>query len=128
MAILLNEKTKVLIQGITGREGQLRTRLALDYGTKVVAGVTPGRGGTDVYGVPVYDTVAEAIEAQGPIDLAAAFVPAPFAKSAALEAIYAGVKTILILLIGFRIKMLWRSLHTRDVETLSLSVRILSVL
>ena len=62
MAILVNEQSRVIIQGITGREGMVRTQLMKDYGTKVVAGVTPGRAGQDVYGVPVYDSVVQAWE------------------------------------------------------------------
>src|SRR5262245_27891978 len=65
MSILLDENSRVIVQGITGREGQARTRLMLDYGTNVVAGVTPGKGGTTVLGVPVFDTCAEAVAALG---------------------------------------------------------------
>lgn len=96
MAILLDENTRVLVQGITGREGMARTRLMMDYGTQVVAGVTPGKGNQDVLGVPVYDTVAEAIEAQGEIDASVIFVPAPLVKNAALEAIAAGIKFLVL--------------------------------
>jgi succinyl-CoA synthetase alpha subunit len=96
MSILINENTRVLVQGITGREGMVRTRLMLDYGTKVVAGCTPGKGGADVYRVPVFDTVLSAWEEAGPIDAAAIFVPAPLVKEAALEAIDAGIKLLVI--------------------------------
>ena len=96
MAILIDENTRVLVQGITGREGMVRTRLMLDYGTKVVAGCTPGKGGGDVYGVPVFDTVFEAWEKAGPIDASVIFVPAPLVKDAALEAIDAGVKLLVL--------------------------------
>ena len=96
MAILIDENTRVLVQGITGREGRTRTRLMKEYGTKVVAGVTPGKGGQEVEGVPVYDTVFEAWEKHGPIDASAIFVPAPLVKEAALEAIEAGVKLLLL--------------------------------
>ena len=61
MSILVDEKSRVIIQGITGREGMARAQLMKDYGTNVVAGVTPGRGGQDVYGIPVYDSVEEAV-------------------------------------------------------------------
>jgi succinyl-CoA synthetase alpha subunit len=101
MAILVDEKTRVLVQGITGREGRARTRLMRDYGTAVVAGCTPGRGGEAVDGVPVYDTVAEAVEAHGGFDAAVVFVPAPVVKDAALEAIAAGVP--LVVLVGDRV-------------------------
>lgn len=97
MAILVDETSRVLVQGITGREGKLRTRLMLDYGTQIVAGVTPGRGGQAVHGVPVYDTVKEAWASRGPFDISVVFVPAPMARDAALEAIDASVKlTVLI--------------------------------
>ena len=96
MSILVDEKSRVVIQGITGREGMTRAQLMKDYGTNVVAGVTPGRGGQDVYGVPVYDSVEEAREKQGPIDVSVIFIPATLVKNAALEAISAGVKLLVI--------------------------------
>ncbi len=77
MSILIDQHKTVLVQGITGREGMARTRLMQDYGTTVVAGCTPGKGGQDVLGVPVFDGVAEAIEKVGPIDISTIFVPAP---------------------------------------------------
>jgi succinyl-CoA synthetase alpha subunit len=96
MSILVDEKSRVVIQGITGREGMARAQLMKDYGTNVVAGVTPGRGGQDVVGVPVYDSVEEAREKQGPIDISVIFIPATLVKNAALEAIAAGVKLLVI--------------------------------
>ncbi len=96
MSILVDEKSRILVQGITGREGMVRTRLMKDYGTDVVAGVTPGRGGDEVYRIPVYDTVQEAWEKIGPIDISVIFVPAALVKNAALEAIDAGVKLLVI--------------------------------
>lgn len=96
MAILVNEKSKVIVQGITGREGMIRTVLMKDYGTQVVAGVTPGKGGGEVHGIPVYDTVEEAWEKTGAIDASVIFVPAGLVKNAALEAIDAGVKLLVI--------------------------------
>ncbi len=101
MAILVDETTRVLVQGITGREGRARAALMRDYGTRLIAGCTPGRGGETVDGVPVYDTVAEAVEAHGGFDASVVFVPAPLVKDAALEAIAAGVK--LIVLVGDRV-------------------------
>ncbi|MEJ2636922.1 MAG: succinate--CoA ligase subunit alpha [Calditrichia bacterium] len=92
MAILIDENKKVIVQGITGREGMTRTKLMMDYGTRVLGGVTPGRGGQDVYGLPVFDTVEEALEKLGPIDVSVIFVPAPLVKNAALEAFDAGIK------------------------------------
>ena len=94
MAILVNERSRVIIQGITGREGMVRTQLMKDYGTNLVGGVTPGRGGQDVYGVPVFDSVEEAWEKVGPIDASVIFVPAHLVKNGALEALDAGVKLL----------------------------------
>jgi succinyl-CoA synthetase alpha subunit len=96
MAILIDESKRVLIQGITGREGRTRTRLMKEYDTQVIAGVTPGKGGQEVDGVPVYDTAFEAVEACGTIDISVLFIPAPLVKSAALEAIEAGIKLLVI--------------------------------
>lgn len=96
MAILIDQTKRVLVQGITGREGMARAKLMTEYGTQVVAGVTPGRGGERVEGVPVYDTVLEAWEQVGPLDVSVLFIPAPLVKSAALEAIDAGVKLLVI--------------------------------
>lgn len=96
MAILVNEQSRVIIQGITGREGMVRAQLMKDYGTNVVAGVTPGRGGQDVYGIPVYDSVLRVWEKLGPVDVSVIFVPAALVKGAALEAIEAGVKLLVI--------------------------------
>jgi succinyl-CoA synthetase alpha subunit len=92
MAILTDERKKTVIQGITGREGRARAALMKGYGTNVVAGVTPGRGGEDVEGVPVFDTVAAAVDEVGALDATAVFVPAPLVKDAALEAFDSGVK------------------------------------
>jgi succinyl-CoA synthetase alpha subunit len=96
MAILVNKTTRVIIQGITGREGMVRARLMKDYGTQLVAGVTPGRGGQEVHGVPVFDSVTQAWEKAGPIDASVIFVPAALVKNAALEAVEAGVKLLVI--------------------------------
>lgn len=96
MSILINQTKRVLVQGITGREGMARTKLMRDYGTNVVAGVTPGKGNQEVEGVPVFDTVQEAWEKAGPIDVAVLFIPAPIVKPAALESIAAGVKLLVI--------------------------------
>src|SRR4030042_2065805 len=75
MAILLKKDTTILVQGITGREGSARAAFMKGYGTKVLAGVTPGRGGEEVAGIPVFNTVAEAIRNVGPIDASVTFVP-----------------------------------------------------
>ncbi|MCD6473084.1 succinate--CoA ligase subunit alpha [Candidatus Aerophobetes bacterium] len=95
MAILINENTKVIVQGITGKVGSRQTRLMLDYGTKIVAGVTPGKGGEEIYGVPVYDSVKEAKE-EHRIDASVVFVPARFVKDTCFEAIDAGIKLIVL--------------------------------
>lgn len=96
MSILADEKMRVVIQGITGREGMARAKLMKDYGTRVVAGVTPGRKGETVHGIPVYDTVKEANEKEGPLDTSVIFIPAALAKEAAIEALEAGIKLLVI--------------------------------
>jgi succinyl-CoA synthetase alpha subunit len=96
MSILVSGGTRVIIQGITGREGMVRAQLMKNYGTKVVAGVTPGRGGQEVDGVPVYDSVVQAWQAHGPLDASVIFVPAALVKNAALEAVEAGVGLLVI--------------------------------
>ena len=97
MSILIDQTKTVLVQGITGREGQRRTQLMMEYGTRVVAGVTPGKGGQEVLGAPVYNAVAEAVDTHGAIDISVVFVPAPLVKNAALEAIEAGVKLLVLI-------------------------------
>jgi succinyl-CoA synthetase alpha subunit len=92
MAILIDEKKRVLVQGITGREGRARTRLMREYGTNVVGGVTPGKGGQNVLGVPVFNTPQEAVNSLGKIDVSVVFVPAAGVKDAAISAIEAGIK------------------------------------
>src|SRR5437667_9798825 len=97
MAILIDEKKRVVVQGVTGREGRARTRLMRDYGTNVVAGVTPGKGGQTVLGVPVFNTPQEAVDSLGEIDISVLFVPAAGVKDAAISAIDAGIKlTVLV--------------------------------
>lgn len=95
MAILVDEGSRVVIQGITGREAVSMTRECLDHGTSVVAGVTPGKGGGEVYGVPVYDTVREAVHRHRP-DVAVVSVPARFALDAALEAVSHRIPLVVI--------------------------------
>jgi succinyl-CoA synthetase alpha subunit len=97
VSILLSKDTTFIVQGITGREAVNLTRECLDYGSKVVGGVTPGRKGREVHGVPVFDTVAQAIENHGgPIDGSVVTVPPAFTKDAVLEAIENGIKLIVI--------------------------------
>jgi len=94
MSILIDENTKLIIQGITGREGTFHGERMLSYGTKVVAGVTPGKGGQDVFGVPVFDTVREAGEATG-ANASVLFVPAKFTAEGAYEAIDAQIPLVI---------------------------------
>src|SRR5947208_2034793 len=96
MAILIDRTKRVVVQGITGREGQARARLMLDYGTRVVGGVTPGKGGQTVLGVPVFNTCHDAVASLGQIDISVLFVPAALVKPAALEAIDAGVRLVVL--------------------------------
>ena len=96
MAIIIDETRNVLVQGITGREGRARTRLMREYGTNVVAGCTPGKGGQEVEGIRVFDRVAEATDAVGAVDVSVLFVPAALVKDAAIEAIRAGVKLLVL--------------------------------
>jgi len=91
MTVLVDAETRVVVQGITGHQGTGHARAMREFGTKVVAGVTPGKGGTAVEGVPVFDTVREAV-AQTHANASCLFVPAPYAKDALLEAVDAGVK------------------------------------
>ena len=93
MSILVDGETRVVCQGITGSAGRFHTRHCLEYGTKVVAGVTPGRGGQEVEGVPVFDTVEEAVRQTG-ANASMIFVPAPFTADAILEAVDAGIEVI----------------------------------
>lgn len=93
MSILINQETKVIVQGMTGREGRFHTEQMLAYGTKVVAGVTPGKGGQEVHGVPVFHTVREAME-RTQANASVLFVPARFVKDSVTEAIEAGVPLV----------------------------------
>jgi succinyl-CoA synthetase alpha subunit len=96
MSILIDSTKRVLVQGITGREGRARAKLMREYGTQIVAGVTPGKGGQDVDGTPVFDTVEEAVETVGQLDVSVLFIPAPLVKNAALEALASGIKLLVI--------------------------------
>ena len=99
MSILIDENTKVICQGITGSAGSFHTRRCVEYGTKVVAGVTPKKGGTKLDEIPVFNTVAEAKEATG-ANCTMLFVPAKFAADAVLEAAAAGVELIVCITEG----------------------------
>jgi len=96
VAVLIDVKTKLIVQGITGHQGQFNTRAMLDYGTNVVAGVTPGKAGERVHDVPVFDSCFEGVDETG-ANASIMFVPAPFAKDAAIEAIEAGVRLLVII-------------------------------
>ncbi len=99
MSILINKQTRVICQGITGKVGQFHTKGCLEYGTKMVGGVTPGKGGEKVEGLPVFDTVFEAVEATG-ADATMIFVPPAFTADAILEAVDAGIKTVVAITEG----------------------------
>ncbi len=99
MAIWVDKDTRVVVQGITGREGSFHARLCKEYGTKIVAGVTPGKGGTVHEGIPVYNSVMEAVEKEQ-ADASVIFVPPPFAADAILEAVDAGVRLVVCITEG----------------------------
>jgi succinyl-CoA synthetase alpha subunit len=99
MPILVTAETRLVVQGITGREGSFHATRNRDYGTAVVAGVTPGKGGQDVQGIPVFDTVAQAVEHEG-ANTAMVFVPPPFAADAIYEAVDAGCQTVICITEG----------------------------
>jgi len=97
MAVIIDQHKRVMVQGITGREGRARTRLMKEFGTNIVGGCTPGKGGQEVEGIAVQNTVAEVLEASGgDIDISVVFVPARLVKHAAIEAIEAGVKLVVL--------------------------------
>jgi len=110
MAVLVDASTRLLVQGITGREGSFHTQQMIEYGTTVVAGVTPGAGGREVHGVPVFDTVAEAVAATQP-NVSFVAVPAPFAPDAILEAADAGIPLIVCITEGIPVLEMVRVYH-----------------
>ncbi len=99
MSILINKDTKVICQGITGNSGRFHTEHMLEYGTKILAGVTPGKGGSRVYEIPVFDSVEEAVE-KTECDTSIIYVPAPFAADAIIEAVEADIKLIICITEG----------------------------
>jgi len=96
MAILIDKTTRVLVQGITGRIGSFQTKLMIEYGTKVVSGVTPGKGGQTIHGVPIFDSALQAVIATKP-DVSISFAPGPYACDAAMEAVNAGLRLEVVL-------------------------------
>jgi len=96
MAILVDKNSKIIIQGITGGAGSFHTKRMLEYGTKIVAGTSPGKGGETVEGVPVYDTVKECVENHN-ADVSVIFLPARFVMDAAIEAIHAGIRLVVVI-------------------------------
>ena len=99
MSILVDENSRIVVQGMTGREGTFHTQQMLAYGTNVVGGVSPGKGGQAVLGVPVFNTVGEVVEKEG-ADVAVIFVPPPFAADAVMESISGGIKVIVCITEG----------------------------
>lgn len=99
MSILIDKNTKVICQGFTGSQGTFHSEQAIAYGTQMVGGVTPGKGGTTHLGLPVFNTVREAVEATG-ATASVIYVPAPFCKDSILEAIDAGIKLIITITEG----------------------------
>ena len=95
MAILIDKNTRVLVQGVTGNVGSFQTQIMQEYGTKIVAGVTPGKGDTEVHGIPVYDLVEEAV-LEHQVDAVISFVPARFAKDAAMEVLGSGIRFLVL--------------------------------
>ncbi len=118
MSIWVNSDTRVVVQGITGKEGKFHAEKCREYGTKIVAGVTPGKAGQDVDGVPVYNTVMDAVEATG-ANASLIFVPPPFAADAILEAADAGVEVVICITEGIpardmiRVQRILQGLPTR---------------
>jgi succinyl-CoA synthetase alpha subunit len=96
VGIVAGEHTRAVVQGITGKQGSFHTELMLEYGTRIVAGVTPGKGGTEVNGVPIYNTMEEAKQKHSP-NASVVFVPAQFAADAAHEALENGIKTVIMI-------------------------------
>jgi succinyl-CoA synthetase alpha subunit len=103
MTRFIDRDTRVVVQGITGGQGEFHTRLMKEYGTKIVAGVTPGKGGQEVEGIPVYDTIREA-QQEGEIDASIIFVPARFSLDAALEAIEAELDPVIVITEGIPVR------------------------
>ncbi len=116
MSILVNSQTRVVCQGITGKAGEFHTKHCLEYGTKLVAGVTPGKGGQSLLDLPIFDTVLEAVENEG-ADASMIFVPPAFTADAILEAVDAGIKTVVAITEGVPVLDMVRVYDTiRDLD------------
>ena len=111
MSVLVNKHTKVIVQGFTGTQGSFHAEQMLDYGTKVVGGVTPGKGGTEHLGLPVFDTVADAVAETG-ANASVIYVPPPYAADAILEAADAGIKVIVCITEGIPVLDMLRVKNT----------------
>ncbi len=119
MAIIVDRNTKVIVQGITGSQGRFHTERMLKYGTRIVAGVTPGKEGQSVHGVPVYNTVEKAVKQTG-ADASIIFVPAPFAADAFMEAVEAGLKTVVVITEGIPVHDELKMYHKAKKEGVTL--------
>ena len=111
MSVLINKNTRVIVQGFTGTQGTFHAEQMLEYGTKVVGGVTPGKGGTEHLGLPVFNTVADAVDATG-ADASVIYVPPPFAADAILEAADAGIRVIVCITEGIPVLDMLRVKNT----------------
>ena len=111
MSVLINKNTKVIVQGFTGQQGTFHAEQMVEYGTRVVGGVTPGKGGTQHIGLPVFDTVNDAVKATG-ADASVIYVPPPFAADAILEAAAAGIKVIVCITEGIPVLDMLRVKNT----------------
>jgi succinyl-CoA synthetase alpha subunit len=116
MAILINEQTRVVVQGMTGKTGQFHTKQMIEYGTKVVAGVTPGRGGETFEGVPVFDTIEEAMKQAG-ANASCIFVPPPFAADAILECVEAEIPLAVCITEGIPVMDMLKARRVIDEQT-----------
>lgn len=118
MSVLVNKDTKVIVQGITGSQGLFHTKQMIEYGTKIVGGVTPGKGGTDIEGVPVFDTVEDAVKATG-ANASVVYVPPAFAADAIMEAVDAKIDLVVCITEGIpvldmvNVKRYMAGKHTR---------------
>jgi len=118
MSVLIDKNTKVICQGFTGKQGTFHSEQAIEYGTKMVGGVTPGKGGTEHLGLPVFDTVQDAVEATG-ADATVIYVPAPFCKDSIVEAADAGIKLIVCITEGIpTVDMLYVKEYLKDKDSI----------